>query len=181
MSNKICIKCGREFPVENFPRYKNRKGIMCYKNVCKECMAIYKHEHYLKDIEKYKKRAKRFREENHAYYISYLRNYYKENKEEQNKKQAEYAKEHRDSINAYRRVWSKLPINRAKNYTRKVTRILLARGELVKPLKCELCHKEKFLEAHHLDYSNPYDVLWLCKQCHEYVHHHLNEEDISIE
>lgn len=52
-----------------------------------------------------------------------------------------------------------------------------ARGETNKALKrgivvrkpCEVCGKLKS-EAHHLDYSNPLDIIWLCNFHHREIH-----------
>lgn len=37
------------------------------------------------------------------------------------------------------------------------------------PEKCSLCFEEKS-EAHHFDYEKPLRVIWLCKDCHEWLH-----------
>lgn len=43
---------------------------------------------------------------------------------------------------------------------------------LIKPNKCEICKEIKILEGHHMNYSKPLKVTWLCKQCHSNLHHH---------
>lgn len=35
---------------------------------------------------------------------------------------------------------------------------------------CEICGTTSRVEAHHHDYSKPFDVLWLCKKHHEQLH-----------
>jgi hypothetical protein len=40
----------------------------------------------------------------------------------------------------------------------------------VKRLPCEQCGNEKS-EAHHTDYAEPLDVIWLCKKCHAKEHY----------
>lgn len=60
-------------------------------------------------------------------------------------------------------------------YVRKAALIVLdavRKGELVRPDRCESCHAEKKLEAHHDDYSRPLDVRWLCRLCHKGWHRH---------
>lgn len=43
---KVCVKCGRELPIESFsPNMKNKDG---YRNECKECAAAYQKERYQK-------------------------------------------------------------------------------------------------------------------------------------
>lgn len=40
-------------------------------------------------------------------------------------------------------------------------------GKIVKPDRCSQCKKnDRVLEAHHEDYYNVFDVIWVCKQCH---------------
>jgi hypothetical protein len=46
----------------------------------------------------------------------------------------------------------------------------LARGAMVRPDSCSACGATVTPEAHHVDYSRPCDVLWLCRPCHCKVH-----------
>ena len=39
-------------------------------------------------------------------------------------------------------------------------------GLIIKPDKCEKCHKVKVVQGHHPDYDNPLEVEWLCSKCH---------------
>ena len=40
-------------------------------------------------------------------------------------------------------------------------------GQIVKPSRCQLCGLQKaHIEGHHVDYSHPLAVLWVCKPCH---------------
>lgn len=38
--------------------------------------------------------------------------------------------------------------------------------KLIKPKECEICGKVAALTAHHVDYSDPLLVVWLCWACH---------------
>jgi hypothetical protein len=44
----------------------------------------------------------------------------------------------------------------------------LKRGEIERGL-CLLCGGEK-VEAHHNDYTKPLDIIWLCSECHQWLH-----------
>ena len=44
-------------------------------------------------------------------------------------------------------------------------------GSLIRPNNCSNCHSNKTkIEAHHEDYSKPFDVIWLFKDCHTKTH-----------
>jgi len=43
-------------------------------------------------------------------------------------------------------------------------------GMLKKSNHCEVCDAQTKLEGHHKDYSKPYEVIWVCKDCHAFIH-----------
>lgn len=51
---------------------------------------------------------------------------------------------------------------RARTEVQKATRM----GILVRPIRCENCHKKCAVIAHHEDYAYPLYVIWLCRSCH---------------
>ncbi len=42
----------------------------------------------------------------------------------------------------------------------------IAAGKIVKPDHCERCNQAVKVQAHHDDYSKPFEVRWLCRPCH---------------
>jgi hypothetical protein len=55
--------------------------------------------------------------------------------------------------------------------------IAIRNGTLVKPICCSLCLESPVfadgrsgIQAHHEDYGNPLEVVWLCYRCHADVH-----------
>jgi hypothetical protein len=43
-------------------------------------------------------------------------------------------------------------------------------GKLLKPGECSNCKLGgRTIEAHHVDYKKPLDVVWLCRSCHVMV------------
>lgn len=40
-------------------------------------------------------------------------------------------------------------------------------GRLTRPKFCQLCGREAYTVAHHNDYNNELNVIWLCKSCHQ--------------
>jgi len=58
-----------------------------------------------------------------------------------------------------------------KDKTRRTTKQYVKSGKLVKPRKCELCGRvNTSLNTHHIDYSNPENIKWLCFYCHKHAH-----------
>jgi hypothetical protein len=49
-------------------------------------------------------------------------------------------------------------------------------GKILKPERCEKCSHLGKVQAHHESYSEPYDVVWLCPDCHYGRHRELNDE-----
>lgn len=43
-------------------------------------------------------------------------------------------------------------------------------GVIKKQTICSDCGEEKPLQKHHENYSKPYQVIWLCQQCHSRLH-----------
>ena len=40
----------------------------------------------------------------------------------------------------------------------------------ITPGTCEMCGTDKSIEAHHPDYSEPLEVVWVCSVCHRQFH-----------
>lgn len=58
-----------------------------------------------------------------------------------------------------------------RNYVRRLCLQAVNRGELIRPNKCELCNcSNKQIQAHHVDYGRPMQVVWLCVKCHAKAH-----------
>jgi hypothetical protein len=53
----------------------------------------------------------------------------------------------------------------ARSCARK-TRYLIFKGEIKKPKRCKFCKEEKILEAAHINYDDPKNIIFLCRSCH---------------
>ena len=53
-----------------------------------------------------------------------------------------------------------------KRWARQRLHSALERGKISPPLRCERCDGGTRLFSHHVDYSQPLLVEWLCKDCH---------------
>lgn len=60
------------------------------------------------------------------------------------------------------------PLEKLKADCRSYTNLLLRRGKLSRE-PCLCCGNEKS-QAHHPDYTDPRNVLWLCRPCHQSLH-----------
>lgn len=179
---KTCIKCGETKEEIEFATTRDRKGNKRFLNSCKVCMKKYKQSHYKKDQNKYKERSKKQRELNKEQLKEYNHNYYVDNKAKLIQQNKEYINTPKGKLVKKRcneRYFSK-SINKMKHNARKKVLRAIKSGKLIRPSVCEVCGAETFCEAHHDDYNKPLEVKWLCKTCHENMHH-LNEEYQSIE
>jgi hypothetical protein len=72
--------------------------------------------------------------------------------------------------------YKKLQIERypEKVHARELLEYAVRHGK-IKRLPCEVCGKIKS-EAHHDDYSKPYDVHWLCRKHHNEIHKRMEKE-----
>lgn len=181
MEVKKCIKCKEEKVLAEYPKYKDRKGEIKFNNECKTCRRKYAKEHYQSNREVYLERAKRQREVNPEGYKEYLKEYYRANKKEALEKAKAYSQTDKgkavrklSATNYFNSEYGKR-VHKARNKIQKA----LKSGKLIRPKYCSSCRSEVFVEAHHKDYSKPFEIDWLCKQCHENIHH-LNEGQESI-
>ena len=65
---------------------------------------------------------------------------------------------------------SKQPLSAAfKQDVRYFTKACIKKG-YIKKEPCAVCRNE-LVHAHHLDYSKPLDIMWLCREHHHDIHH----------
>ena len=46
----------------------------------------------------------------------------------------------------------------------------IQRGKIIRPTECMSCGNTGFVEAHHPNYSQPLNIVWLCLSCHRDIH-----------
>lgn len=121
---------------------------------------------------------RKFREENKELVRARERDHYQRNAEKINArkrkkrttdefraKKREYYRKSRQKIIKQREE----PVNKQKTKCRALLGYARRRGYItVRP--CEVCGNPK-VEAHHDDYTKPYDIRWLCKR-HHWEHKH---------
>jgi hypothetical protein len=153
---KTCFKCNVEKSLDEFYSHPATADGLLGK--CKQCTKNDVSKHRELNIEKVRAYDRR-------------RGLTKERK----LKNSERSKEIRlsgdvDAINRLnecnRRYAEKYPL---KKKAKAAVRSALKSGKLLK-MPCQVCGNEK-VHAHHEDYAKPLDVVWLCVQHHEDVHH----------
>ena len=96
-----------------------------------------------------------------------------------NRWQIAWAKANPDRVAEYRREWKKRNPEAAKAWNRRYPEKRRAQnllwkailsGKIVRPTICQECGQEGRVEAHHPDYSKPFEVLWLCNRDHVAAH-----------
>lgn len=61
-----------------------------------------------------------------------------------------------------------------KQEARMVVKKNIRLGLIIRPKICSQCEQEnKYIEAHHDDYTKPLKIIWLCKICHMSIHKNL--------
>ena len=53
-------------------------------------------------------------------------------------------------------------------------------GKIMRADCCSNCGLECSAHGHHPDYSNPYEVIWLCRKCHLKLHKEQRIEKIAM-
>lgn len=72
------------------------------------------------------------------------------------------------------------PIYAQKIWCRNATNKAIIKGHLTRGL-CEICGTSENIEAHHEDYSDPYNVKWLCNNHHNKLTNGINVDNKPVE
>jgi len=84
--------------------------------------------------------------------------------EKNNLRHYEWAKKNREKINEYQRNWYQ------RNKEKRRAHVLLNRaiklGKMMRPDFCSECLEKCKPDGHHVDYSLPLNVVWICRKCH---------------
>lgn len=112
---------------------------------CKErCLS-----HYYRNKDKYRKYQQENKEKVREYGKRYRERHSERSKENRRAAQKRYEKNNSEKIRAHKQL----------NYH-------VSAGNVTKPETCRMCDQNCFLEGHHVDYSQPLNVIWICKSCH---------------
>ncbi|GLH29694.1 hypothetical protein WSS15_23440 [Acetobacter pasteurianus] len=154
---RTCKGCFVTLPIESF--YKNSKSVGGRDWKCKTCV---------------KAAVKINREKNKEYYLIYDRA--RANRPSRVAARKAYAK-----TSAAKKSMAKSQVRwMSRNPEKRAAHIMVGNairdGRLTKE-RCMECGSDR-AQAHHEDYSNPLDVVWLCAGCH--AAHHKKERALSV-
>ena len=104
--------------------------------------------------------------------IKAARRYRDKNPERLEKINKRYWVKNNSIINVKRRLRYKIDEHYKLKYeVKEKVRVAIRQGKLERPRYCSNCQKFSLrIEAHHEDYSKPFDVVWLCRKCHKIRH-----------
>ena len=80
-----------------------------------------------------------------------------------------YRINNRELVNQRTKAYHSSDENKAKNRVQALLRTAVMKGKIQKPTICSKCNESKpksLIHGHHIDYSKPLDVIWLCPKCH---------------
>ena len=176
----ICTKCSKMKSDEDFAMILNRKKERVRQKQCRECVAKYKRKHYDENREKYLEKSRKQYFSDVEYWSEYNKAYREKNKKKISERIKEYTKqpEVRERINERFREYRQDPEFAKREKARGMVNKRVQSKKIIRPNKCSVCKEDKRVEAHHEDYDKPLEVIWVCKECHENIHH-LNEGRIS--
>ena len=71
-----------------------------------------------------------------------------------------------DKVRKRERLAARKRMRTERIRVREVFNRAVVSGKIVKPTNCSQCGKLRKVTAHHDDYSRPFEVRWLCYECH---------------
>jgi hypothetical protein len=152
---KKCPDCGITKPLTLF--YRHKKMADGHLNKCMECVKARVRKHRAENLERVQ-----------AY--DRLRGLLPHRKAGVKARAHRYKEQHALAVKAAYRAEPQ------KRAARIAVGNALRDGRIKAPQACSRCLTVGRVEAHHEDYSKPFDVVWLCTSCHGLRHREINEE-----
>lgn len=156
---KKCPKCGVTKTYENF--HKNRSTSDGRQTYCKPCLRTIN---------------SKWKRDNQKRVAATNKAWQSRNREKLAKNARRFAERNPERVRETTRKQRRL--HPEKHRARVATERAVRRGDLVKPGTCEQCGDvptptvsgRSSIHAHHMDYSHPLDVVWVCRGCHAKIH-----------
>jgi len=172
---KTCGNFKKEKPIDDFPL--KRKGLPERRSMCKGCKRA---------------KLKEWRDKNRDHVRRNDVEYYHRTIEIRRADARRYATKHADKIAEKKKAYRKTEHCREvqakysskyyheklkdteKQRTRNTTNTEIRAGRMVK-MPCVFCGNKKS-ESHHPDYSDPFNIVWLCRKHHNLMHKAIKED-----
>ena len=166
---KTCSKCKQIKNVGAFYRESASKDGR--RSECKDCKKKRDLVCYSRDIEKIKKNKAQYYKLNAEKIKAYKKQYRKANPQ---KVEACVDNSKAKKPEKYRKIAAKKAARMRREHplkcaARRAIYDAIRRKEITRPTMCSNCPFIGCIEAHHEDYSKPFDVRWLCKSCHDKI------------
>ena len=153
---KVCRECNVEQPLSEF--YKHAAMGDGHLNKCKSCVKQRVNKHRNENIEKAREYDRQRAMLPHR--VQARKEYIQTEQGKRSKKK---------SLEKYKKTY---PMTYAAHV---ITGNAIRDKKLKRPSKCSVCNSKKTkIEAHHDDYTKPFDVRWLCNSCHKEWHNNNN-------
>ena len=150
MTEKKCFKCGEVKCMSLF--YKHNAMSDGHLNKCKECT---------------KNDTKKNRIANIDYYTAYEKQ--RNKKPHRVEARKKYLALNPEKLREAKLKWNKN--NRHKKAAHLRVKRALVKGIMVKKQFCEICGDNGNIEGHPPNYTEPLNVVWVCKKCHTKIHY----------
>lgn len=188
---KKCSKCKIDKEETEFWKRNNRT--ISLSSECKQCASERRknrdrtkvnksHRDWCKkNREKTRKSALKYQRENKDKINASHRKWWADNGEKYSEarryKYLNLAPDKKEKIREYARINRKTyrENHPEKDRARSIVQQMIEKGWLSRSNCCSKCGNTKKIEAHHVDYSKPLDVTWLCRDCHLALHKERNK------
>ncbi len=176
---KICTRCKIE--KEEIEFFKKRKSL---ESQCKSCKKEKIKERIAMDPEKHREKQRLRSEERRKTeeWKVWRKDHQKRNRKQISEKTRIYYHENKTTLEKTK-IWRQNNKERYNKYikknnlknplkvkARRMVNYHLNKGNMTRPNQCSECKKNCTLEAHHVDYNKPLDIIWLCRLCHAKQH-----------
>lgn len=118
---------------------------------------------------------------------TYQAAYWQTNKEELDDRRKSYRANHKEKTADYQKAYLQTESGKAthKRYRQghpekikahQAVYIVTRNGSLKRSAFCEICRLPAKTHGHHVDYTKPLEIEWLCRKCHVEVHKRRKEK-----
>jgi len=137
----------------------------------KERTKKYKQKYYQDNKEKIETKKKEWNKNNEEKMKKYQQNYYQENKEKYKNHQKTFFQNHPEKIKIYRKnSFEKIKQRRRKHPEKIIAQNLARQIKIPKGQSCQICYDEPAKIKHHWRYDHPFQINFLCIDCHKIIH-----------